>query len=408
MCKFAVQFIMIFCLSLVGIGCQRTLDSETPGGNFIRQFLHDGEKNVPLQVELQVYLGGQVAQNEFNGLTATLKDEAGNPVPGKVVLNAEAMVLVFIPAQVLMPDTEYTLTVETAGGETFVYHFTTRPPSGVDPPEVAFSGITLIAMSGGSQTESAIPNPPAGVTVSGLIRVEAAVTDNTGLAGAVIGSLEGLDTGWAATEPFYFFINTAGVADGTRTIAVRAMDLDGNQTAQSLQVNVQTNRAIAAPFWILDPFWIFAEGLDLQDGVTLSSPLRAAMVGGVMYKLHAVTDANYTDWEATARVVGEDQGSGYVGYDTFTSPGVPCLQFYNLSGSPWNLPASTLALTMPDHSVLTVSLPARTINNLKQVAFYIAADGSTHNFRTELNSVSFSLPPTWTPSAALANTPDAP
>lgn len=116
---------------------------------------------------------------------------------------------------------------------------------------------------------AALLSPAAGASLSGIVAVDLAATDDVGVVRAdllVDGKVAASDT----SPPFAFAWDSTGVADGTHTLAVRALDAAGNAGA-SASVGV----AVAnAPVDVTPPT---ASLLSPQDGETLGN--RSTVVG---------------------------------------------------------------------------------------------------------------------------------
>jgi subtilisin family serine protease len=96
---------------------------------------------------------------------------------------------------------------------------------------------------------AAVTAPLAGGTVSGLVAVDVAASDNVGVVRAdlkVNGTVVATDT----SAPFGFSWDSAGVANGTATLSIVAYDAAGNAgTSASLTVNVANGVTPVAPNW---------------------------------------------------------------------------------------------------------------------------------------------------------------
>jgi hypothetical protein len=383
-----LKIIVGICLLTALTACERLQDNHSTTGQFALNFLQDNQRDVPVKTELQVLMSGKVSLDVFGALTATLANATGAPVAGSVGYKPEIMVLVFVPGAPLRPGAAYVLTVTSPAGDTFTYHFTTAAGGATLPPVVTITA------------------PAPGATVTGVIKVEATVTDDNAIAGNVTAALESVDTGDRAGVPWTFYINTVAVGNGLRLIEVRATDVDGNPGSGSVQVSVQNGPAVSTPYWL------YGESLmEPVAGLTPSATLRAGLPpgGGVFIVAHAATDANYGSWNSSDQYVGDyELSQSYLGNTSYLTPGVLCLEIKNSSGVVFNMPASTITLTLPDHSTLTASLPALTINNTWGAAFYLAADGSSHWAYSGRAPLRFFVPPNITPTAALANPPAAP
>jgi len=369
------HIIFALCLVFAAAGCESFPGDEELGTGFYTNFLQDNQTGVPINAELQVYLGDALTPDELTGISASLTDSGGFPVSGATSVDTDHWIVVFKPAAALAVLSSYTLTLQTAGGKTFVYNFTTGAGPGI-PPEVS------------------IVQPASGETVNGVILVGASVGDDIGL--SMVESLfDGFVTGFRTGPPYYFYINTTTVPDGgPYTIEIKATDIEGIQSSDTVAVYVQNGATTR-------PFRVYNEGLDPDDGMTA---LSTALPLGVMIEAFVFTDADYGTWSQTLKV-GDLQMAGYNPGAGFNAEGVPCLKISNFTMmpplDPYSFPASTLQIVMPDRSSLTVYLPTVNIPWSFDKAYYVAADGSTYDFYDAGGSP-------LSPSAALSNPPAAP
>lgn len=115
-------------------------------------------------------------------------------------------------------------------------------------PPAAPSNLRIVRdVPGGDTTPPtvAITAPAAGATVSGIVTLSASAADNVGVTGVqffVDGSAIGAED---TTAPYSVSWNSAGVANGSRTLTARARDAAGN-TATSAGVTVTVQNATGA------------------------------------------------------------------------------------------------------------------------------------------------------------------
>ncbi len=99
--------------------------------------------------------------------------------------------------------------------------------------------------AGGGDTTApsvAISSPSNGNTVSGTVTVQAAASDNVGVASVsfkVDGNQQAVDT----TSPYSFSWNTTTVANGSHTLTATATDAAGNSASSSVSVTVNNSAA---------------------------------------------------------------------------------------------------------------------------------------------------------------------
>ncbi len=126
-----------------------------------------------------------------------------------------------------------------------------------------------------------IANPVAGSTVSGLIAVDVAASDNVGVSRVellVNGKLVASDT----SAPFGFSWGTTTVADGSATLTAYAYDAAGNSASRAVKVTV-ANATAAAP----SPT---PSADSLAPVASISNPGQGASVSGNVSVLASATD----------------------------------------------------------------------------------------------------------------------
>lgn len=126
-----------------------------------------------------------------------------------------------------------------------------------------------------------ITNPAAGSTVSGLITVDVAASDNIGVSRVELlanGKLVASDN----SAPFGFSWGTTTVADGSATLTAYAYDAAGNSASRAVQVTV-ANATSAAP----SPT---PSEDSLAPVARISNPGQGALVSGNVSVLANATD----------------------------------------------------------------------------------------------------------------------
>jgi hypothetical protein len=119
------------------------------------------------------------------------------------------------------------------------------PPADTTPPSVSIAA------------------PTSGATVSGTVTVSGTSSDNVGVA-TVSMALDGGawqtvtgTTGWSST------LNTAGLTNGTHTLAVRAVDSSGNSASSSEAVSVSNGSTTTVPP-DTQGSWVSPEGVTIN------------------------------------------------------------------------------------------------------------------------------------------------
>ncbi len=378
-------YVLLVLAAVFALSCDRSPGGSKQGGEFLGVFLQDGDTGVPVDRELQVYLGECFDKSDADTIVAELETADGTAIPGEYKVRELSMLLVFTPDSTLRPSTDYVLRISSGAGVTRLIRFRTE--------EGDFQAATL-----------AILEPASGASVSGIVRVTAEPSDPA----AVIlleSTLDGATTGERADGPFHFYVNTATVADGLHTIEVFAYDPAGLLGSTAVDVTVANGDPTSTPAWI------YEEALDPVDGLVPSAPLLSVFPagGGLVIQVYTATASTYSDLSNDEIFVGEFQAAaGYEAKPDYETPGVVLIRVLNLSGVAVNVPASTLDLVYPDYSALTVYLPAVTVAHLEEVCYYAAADGSSHIAHSGGTPVFVGTAPDLSPSQAMANPPQAP
>jgi len=94
--------------------------------------------------------------------------------------------------------------------------------------------------------ELSLLRPTAGETLSGLVVIEAAVSDDQGLA-AVSFSIDGTPVDERDAEPYTFVYDTLDLANGVHTFEVRARDRAGNEALKTVTATVSNREAASLP-----------------------------------------------------------------------------------------------------------------------------------------------------------------
>lgn len=82
-----------------------------------------------------------------------------------------------------------------------------------------------------------ITSPVANATVSGIVNVDATVTDNVAVSSATL-QVNGNNVATDSTSPYNFAFDSSGIANGTATISVVGVDSSGNTTIVSEVINI--------------------------------------------------------------------------------------------------------------------------------------------------------------------------
>jgi subtilisin family serine protease len=109
----------------------------------------------------------------------------------------------------------------------------------------AYRAVMAAAGSGGDTTApvASISSPTASATVSGSIQIQGTAADNSGIVNVELW-IDGVLSTSVSSSPFSFTWNSAGIANGTHTLSVKAYDPAGNVGQASISVSV-SNPTIA-------------------------------------------------------------------------------------------------------------------------------------------------------------------
>ncbi|MCC7043871.1 MAG: hypothetical protein IT183_08410 [Acidobacteria bacterium] len=156
-----------------------------------------------------------------------------------------------------------------------------RDAAGNVATSAAVSVTVSNAIADTSQPEVEVTSPAAGSTVSNIVTVSAAASDNVGVA-SVQFTLNGVNLGSPDTStPYAVNWNTAGAVNGTHALRAIARDAAGNVTTSASRA-VTVNNTISTP---TEP----APSTDTtRPTVTITSPTRGQRVSGsIMIRANA-------------------------------------------------------------------------------------------------------------------------